>query len=115
MIASLLKNKDTFGHQVKLRVRNGKGSEQTSVCGGIFTFLIYGFVLAFFVMKSIKMSKSSLDIITSNEEILGAKELEMVNFTGMMPVLQIWMFDDDKEYLNYIDVNVSQVVAYDTI
>ena len=60
------------------------------MCGGIFTLLIYGFAMAFFVAKTVKMSGSGLDNITSSEEILSAQELQMVNLTGMMPVIEFW-------------------------
>ena len=90
MLASFLKNRDAFGHQVKLKVKNGNADEQTSAFGGTLTLFIYCFVSSFFLLKSIKMYGKSLDNITSNEEVTQAHEIQKVNFTGMMPVLQFW-------------------------
>ena len=46
-----------------------------------------------------------MDNITSNEEILSENEVKKVNFTGMAPILQV--FINDKENIKYIDFSVA--------
>ena len=69
-IKRFLKNKDAFGHQVNLTVKNGNGIEQTSVCSGVATMLVYSFISVYAIMKSIKMFQGNLDNFTSSEEII---------------------------------------------
>ena len=88
-IKSFLKNRDTLGHQVNLTIANGNGNEQTSTFGGVITIFIYCFISAYFVIKSFKMYESNLDNISSNEEVIDFDEVNHVNLTGMMPVINI--------------------------
>ena len=98
---TFVKNRDAFGHEVKLTLKDCSGREQTSVCGGIFTLLIYGFISAYFIIKSIKMMGSNLDNIASNEEIVNFNELGNVNLTGMTPIITFVTLD--PSLVDYID------------
>ena len=69
-IQMFVKNRDAFGHQVKLTVKNGNGSEQTSTFDGLVTIFLYFFIRAYGVIKTIKMSGGNLDNITSSEEVI---------------------------------------------
>ena len=85
--AEFLKQSDQFGHEVKLRVRDGNGTKQTTVCGGAITLLMYCFISSYLVVKSIKMIESNMDNITSVEETVNLNQTTKINITGMMPVI----------------------------
>ena len=69
-IYMFVKNRDAFGHQVNLTVKNMNGSQQTSKFGGAVSIFLYLFICVYGVFKSIKMSEGNLDNFSSNEEIV---------------------------------------------
>ena len=51
-LSQFLLNRDAFGHQVSFNARHGNGKEQTSRVGGALTILVYGFIMAYMVIKA---------------------------------------------------------------
>ena len=86
-IYMFVKNRDAFGHQVNLTVKNVNGSETASKFGGIVTIFIYLFICVYGVIKSIKMSEENLDNFSSNEEIVDFDMVKNINLTGMTPLI----------------------------
>ena len=59
---------DIFGHNFKLTIRDGNGTQQTSIKGGFVTLLIYILISMNIVKKSQKMSGGNFENIMKSED-----------------------------------------------
>ena len=77
-ILSFVKDKDLFGHKVKISF-NGQGSQHKTYVGGFFSIMVKSFMIVFvtnLLIKLITKGEDSIFTITSQQN---ASDLEDVN------------------------------------
>ena len=86
-IVDWIKNRDYFGHDIKLRIRN-KARPHNSIFGGVISTLVSGFLTYYIFTLVMKMITFDDDRLSSNKERLNHSIGYDFKYTDMNIIFQ---------------------------